>query len=83
MEVHRDHARVSDAALLHMICICGNDRCEGSGVPQDPYEYTHASGDCFCDVCGDTFLSHPMAADVPGFDGPFLHRLCNGELVKL
>lgn len=53
----------------------------------EPVTFHRASGDCVCS-CGKIYYDHP-------FDGPFtnsmgydasrqwLHRLCNGDLVKL
>jgi hypothetical protein len=44
-----------------------------------------ASGTCVCAICGREYRHHPVATDAHliGWMGPFLHRLCNGELVKL
>lgn len=51
------------------------------------HEWTYrASGDCLCLCCGKNYHGHPRAAEPwnLSFTGePFLHRLCNGELVKL
>lgn len=41
---------------------------------------------CLCDICGKEYIDHPRAKEPwnLSFTGePFLHRLCNGELVKL
>ena len=66
------------------ICeLCGDPRCTGEGVGQDPHDSIHADGACICYICGDEYRRHPMAEDVPGCDGPFLVRLCDGQLVKL
>ena len=46
-------------------------------------EFTRASGDCVCEVCGKEYWRHEMATEIVGSDGPFLNRLCNGRLVKL
>lgn len=45
--------------------------------------FHRASGECRCESCGKKYWVHPM--DGPdSFDGnKFLHRLCNGDLVKL
>lgn len=48
-----------------------------------PPDIRRASGDAVCDDCGNTFLRHPLDPDELGFAGPFLNRLCSGELVKL
>ncbi len=71
--------------LLPNICeICGDPRCTGAGVPDDPLDCTHASGQCICDICGQEFRAHPGAKDLPGYDGcSYLTRLCDGRLVKL
>lgn len=44
-----------------------------------------ASGDCVCDTCGKAYYRHPFAREhLSGIDGaPYLHRLCDGSLVKL
>jgi hypothetical protein len=42
-----------------------------------------ASGDCVCD-CGKDYYSHPYVTEARDQDGePFLHVLCNGDIVKL
>lgn len=65
------------------ICeLCGDARCVGVGT-DDACDYTRASGECICETCGAQYCDHPMAKDLPGCDGPFLHRLCDGALVKL
>lgn len=68
---------------LKLCEMCGDPTCTGEGVPADPYDSTHADGACICSVCGMEFRAHDLAADVPGCDGPFLTRLCDGSLVKL
>ena len=66
------------------ICeLCGDVRCMGSGVGDDPCDNVRASGECICETCGMQYYDHPLADDLPGYDGPFLHRLCDGQLVKL
>lgn len=43
-----------------------------------------AGGDCECDVCGRKYYDHPMEVRILGYDDqPFLHRICDGWLVKL
>jgi hypothetical protein len=52
----------------------------------DRQDFVRASGDCVCEICGKDYYHHPEA-DEPqylSYDGtPFLHRLCDGTLVKL
>lgn len=41
---------------------------------------------CQCKVCGREYWCHPEAREphLLSYDGePYLHRLCNGDLVKL
>jgi hypothetical protein len=45
-----------------------------------------ASGDVVCEHCGRLYFDHPFALERwnLSFTGdPFLHRLCDGSLVKL
>lgn len=72
----------------------GPPYCSGCGwappddprIPQ-PREY-RASGDAICSTCGKKYIDHPLGGE-PGWTGdggepkPFLHQLCNGDLVKL
>lgn len=47
-------------------------------------DFCRASGDCLCPDCGKEYWHHPQAKEFLSWDGyPFLHRLCNGKLVKL
>lgn len=41
----------------------------------DPLNFTRASGDMACEVCGREFWRHPLH--------DFLHQLCDGSWVKL
>lgn len=41
-------------------------------------EYIRANGNCLCTICGFTYKSHPVL-----FHYPWLHQLCDGQLVKL
>ena len=51
--------------------------------PKD-IEYIRADGRCVCPVCGRECREHPMTKDILGWNKkPFLHKLCNGALVKL
>jgi len=54
-------------------------------VMREIAEFRRASGDVLCETCGAPYRKHPLAREPEalGFDGPFLNRLCNGELVKL
>ena len=39
---------------------------------------------CICDECGKDYGSHPYVEECPDDQGmPFLHVLCNGDIVKL
>ena len=50
--------------------------------PEESLVFYRAAGECICETCGKTYSRHPM--DGPLFDGhQWLHRLCNGDLVKL
>ena len=43
-----------------------------------------ASGDIICEICGKTYYQHPMYEPSAKTCGhPWLHELCNGDLVKL
>ena len=44
----------------------------------DAGDWTRASGQCVCDVCGCLYFEH---APVQGFE--WMHRICDGRLVKL
>ncbi len=42
-----------------------------------------AAGACVCE-CGDEYREHPYADEARDQEGnPFLHVLCNGDIVKL
>lgn len=54
--------------------------------------FYRAAGGCLCPVCGREYRAHPYATEYPIApsmwlhpDRPeyVLHRLCNGDLVKL
>lgn len=56
----------------------------------DEEDFGHASGDCICETCGKKYYDHPMATEPkwlcywdPENPRPYLHRLCNGKVVKL
>jgi len=43
-----------------------------------------ASGLCICDQCGKDYYAHPYASEARDRDNePYLHVLCNGDIVKL
>ena len=43
-----------------------------------------ASGLCICSDCGEDYYSHPYVSEARDDEGmPFLHVLCNGDIVKL
>lgn len=44
----------------------------------DHGDYVRASGDAYCKVCGHVYDDHPV---VVGFE--WLHRVCDGRLLKL
>lgn len=48
------------------------------------YRAYRANQDCICPLCGKRYIDHPMNKEVLSWqDEPFLHVLCNGDLVKL
>jgi hypothetical protein len=53
-------------------------------VLEDPLRFVRASCDCVCSECGKSYLSHPEYEKELSWQGkPYLHKLCNGLLVKL
>lgn len=43
-----------------------------------------ASGECACNECGRCYYDHPYVDELRDWeDNPYLHILCNGEIVKL
>lgn len=54
---------------------------------EDLHRMRRADGDVVCTACGKQYRRHPFAREphnLSGIDGePFLHRLCDGSLVKL
>ena len=43
-----------------------------------------ASGLCICTECGEDYYSHPYVHECRDDEGsPFLHIICNGDIVKL
>ena len=45
---------------------------------EEMYDWSKAQPDDICEVCGCRLAQHQR---VPGY--PWLHKLCNGQLVKL
>lgn len=57
---------------------------DANGAPLPEPEMRRASGDCLCDLCGREYRRHPFTFEYTDWNGePFLHVLCNGDLVKL
>ncbi len=46
-------------------------------------EWTRAHGENLCNHCDGSFWAHPMGGIKGIDDRQFLHRLCDGRLVKL
>lgn len=50
-------------------------------------EVYRASGDCVCSTCGKEYRKHALGGPIASISGTepyqFLHRLCDGRLVKL
>lgn len=43
-----------------------------------------ASHLCICDVCGKEYIDHPYVSECrDDANMPFLHLICNGDIVKL
>lgn len=58
----------------------------GSSLSEDEEDSGRASGQCICRQCGREYREHPYALEPKwiGVEGrPYLHRLCNGKVVKL
>lgn len=73
-------------------CFCKPMACHGDVIAaylDGPLrrDFYRASGDVLCAICYFPFYDHPTANEPEyrsGIDGrPFLHRICNGDLVKL
>lgn len=94
----KDNGRCQEMAeftgLIHCYDSCGTttfvhaDLCKLHSSLMWPAgeDFTRASGDCICDACGEDYYSHSPAEERHNlsYDGnPFLHRLCDGSLVKL
>lgn len=51
-----------------------------------PEKFIRANGDCLCPQCFEPYRKHPFAMEEEQLDWegqPFMHRLCDGLLVKL
>ena len=50
-------------------------------------DFIRAGGDTVCDRCGKEYRKHPLdpehVANEGGYEYRYLHRLCDGTLVKL
>ena len=46
----------------------------------EPYR---AHQDCLCTVCGKKYIDHPFSHHTDWMGQKYLHKLCNGDLVKL
>jgi hypothetical protein len=47
-------------------------------------EIYRADGDMVCNQCQHTYYQHPLDREIrDDHDQPFIHRLCNGDRVKL
>lgn len=49
----------------------------------EPVDFRRAGGDVVCETCGKEYRRHPFTAHRDWNDAPFLHKLCDGSLVKL
>lgn len=59
------------------------DLCDQCGIPEGDQHWARAGGDCICDFCGKEFNRHSMDEMHVGINGAlWLHRLCDGSLVK-
>ncbi len=45
--------------------------------------FYRTAGTMICDECGKEYHSHPYATEARSHDGsPYLHVLCNGDIIK-
>lgn len=59
------------------------DLCSQCGIPEGEQHWARAGGDCVCEHCGKVYFDHEMDERHVGLDGaPWLHRICDGRLVK-
>jgi hypothetical protein len=48
------------------------------------HHQVHRTGNGTCSICGQTYQKHKWERGLLDQNGePFVHRLCNGDLVKL
>ena len=54
-------------------------------IAQQRYpEFYRADGNCICKICNKLYIDHPMSKEYLSWVcEPYLHILCNGDLVKL
>lgn len=51
---------------------------------KDTLPIRRAGGDCLCSECSRSYYDHPMIDNMLDYNQePFLHMLCNGDVVKL
>jgi hypothetical protein len=55
----------------------------GEDVSHYAEDVLRADGDCLCDCCDNPYRLHPMSRHADHNGEPYLHRLCDGQLVKL
>ncbi len=59
------------------------DRCRVCSKAEGEDHWSRAGGNAICRTCGLEYCLHPMDKAHVGYDGRlWLHRLCNGKLVK-
>ena len=59
------------------------DRCPVCSKAEGEDHWGRAGGNAICSACGRESYLHPMDELHLGYDGrPWLHKLCNGKLVK-
>lgn len=51
--------------------------------PDPAPDFIRASGDVNCTSCGKPYRKHPHTDHVDWDGNPWLHKLCDGTLVKL
>lgn len=66
------------AAGHRVCCTCLTESGDAYRVTVPELKFYRADGRIDCTVCGKTYSRHPM---YPLF--PFVHIICNGDLVKL
>lgn len=57
---------------------------DANGAPLEEPEMRRADGRVLCELCHREYRRHPFTFEhLDWNDEPFLHVLCNGDLVKL